>query len=245
MRYLYAILISSLFVSSCRQLSSNTITESHVAKLVKEMQLLQPNRPFNLQLNFSGDNVDELSISNYWENFLPASLTNFKKLKSIYFYNTELVDTLDFSYYPDLWSIRLGNSKISQLPFLQKINKVSFLEITACSFKGNIYISENFINIQHLDFGYNKIEDVNFYQSELFRDLTYLDLRNNEIIVLSESIYLLPHLHELNLSGNPLSDLDLHKFKELRNLTIDKELLDNNTGIRELAKRMKIEITEV
>ncbi|XP_066932764.1 leucine-rich repeat-containing protein 40-like [Clytia hemisphaerica] len=168
-------------------------------------------------------NVEELDLAQNKLTGLPESIGNMKCLKKLNLTKNQITDLpVTFEYLTGLRDLDLSSNKLTTLP--SGFGKLTSLEIVECRYNLISSISKftESANIKQLFLGYNRLREL---PEDIFGDfpqLVSLDLRDNSISKLPESLLELKMLERIDLTNNNISGLPyVLGHMKLKALTLD------------------------
>ena len=153
-------------------------------------------------------NIEELELSQNKISQLPESFGNLKQLKKLNLSKNEIECLpVGFDNLTSLVDLDISSNKLTSLP--SGFGKLTSLEIVECRYNqiNKFTMFTETAMIKQLFLGYNRIKDID---DDVFDKLPYLvslDLRDNSLSSLPESLLKLQLLERLDLTNNSLSGL--------------------------------------
>ena len=186
--------------------------------------LLSGNAVENLPDNFGYlVNIEELDLCQNKLTMLPNSFGNLKTLKKLNLSKNEISSLpVSFEFLTSLCDLDLSSNKLVELP--SGFGKLTSLEIVECRYNliSSIKKFTENANIKQLFLGYNRLRDL---PDDIFSEFPYLvslDLRDNSLSKLPESLLSLSLLERIDLTNNNVSGLPYALGSmNLKALTID------------------------
>ena len=183
----------------------------------------------NLLVNLPDDfgylvNIEELDLCQNKLDKLPESFGNLKALKKLNLSKNQLANLpVSFEFLTSLIDLDLSSNKLIALP--SGFGKLTSLEIVECRYNliASINKFTNNANIKQLFLGYNRLRDL---PDDIFAEFPYLvslDLRDNSLSKLPESLLSLKLLERIDLTNNNISGLPytLGLMENLKAVTLE------------------------
>lgn len=154
--------------------------------------------------------IDWAKRNNIPEERLPRNIIDLSKIKELNLSNLKLRDfPNDLGKLEQLTHLHLGKNFVIHYPeSLKNLKNLYFLDIS----KGNLEKVPNFISslehLQYLNLSENKIFNIDF---SYFKKIKFLNLAQNQIIDFRLKEEDIPILEDLNLSLNPIKNLNFSK----------------------------------
>ena len=215
-----------------------------IAQLIRDLGRHYPiknqyHSDFDLNMKFDPDSnfCTTLTLSDINLDSLPVELNNFKDLRLLFLYQCNLNNIRGFND-TNLGCITLNENKFKEIPKeLCSFKRLGTIDMRNNLLKGEIIIDSLPPKLDNLSLEYNHIEHIKFNNPLSYKNLYDLWLDNNDMTVIDSSIYLLPTLHDLRISGNHIKNIDIKRLKNLTTIEVNENYSFSDDDLKYMKKK--------